>query len=124
MSRQKDTYRTGRLYETLSRWYLRLKGYRIVARNFKVGRGTGAGEIDLIVKKGKTLVFVEVKHRPTFRGAIEAITLQNQMRVVRSSGVFLKKNPRFKTCRIRYDALLWQTGTWWPKHIQNAWRVL
>ncbi len=121
---KKDTYRTGRLYERLSAWYLRLKGYHVVAQNFKVGRGTGAGEIDLIVQKGKILVFVEVKRRPTFREAIEAITLQNQMRVVRSSGVFLKKNTQFRTCLIRYDALLWQAGTWGPKHIQNAWRVL
>lgn len=121
--RVENTYRTGKIFEKLSMWYLLLKGYRFVARNLKVGRGTGAGEIDLIVKKGDLLVFVEVKHRPSFCQAAESITLKNQIRIVRSSGAFLKKNPIYRKCQVRYDALLWQKGKNFPKHIQNAWRV-
>ncbi|HZY78599.1 MAG TPA: YraN family protein [Cyclobacteriaceae bacterium] len=50
---------TGNDGETLAARYLVAKGYEIVARNYRYGRA----EIDLIVKKGNWLVFVEVKTR-------------------------------------------------------------
>ena len=58
---EKTNYAIGHFAETLAIWYLRLKGYHLVARNFIVKRGTGAGEIDLIMTKGKTIIFFEVK---------------------------------------------------------------
>ena len=53
-----NNYYFGHFAEDVALWYLRLKGYRKVAKNYVTGRGTGAGEVDLIVKKSKTLVFV------------------------------------------------------------------
>ena len=49
--------------ETAAMFYLLFKGYFPVARNVVAGRGTGAGEVDLIVRRGRLLVFVEVKKR-------------------------------------------------------------
>ncbi len=121
---KKTNYATGHFAETIASWYLRLKGYHFVARNFVVKRGTGAGEIDLIMTKGKTIVFVEVKKRRTYNLAAEAITIENQMRVVRSSAVFLKKQPQFNTYKMRYDAILFSSYHFLPRHILNAWRVL
>lgn len=120
----KENYEKGHSAETLALWYLRFKGYRFVARNFTVKRGTGAGEVDLIMAKGRTLVFVEVKKRRTYGAAAEAVTIENQMRVVRSSAVFLQRNPRFSRYNIRYDAVLFSACRLLPRHIQNAWRVM
>lgn len=122
--KKKTNYQTGHFAETVALWYLRFKGYHFIAKNFSVKRGTGAGEIDLIMTKGKTIVFFEVKKRQTYGAAAEAITIRNQMRVVKSSAVFLQKNPRFSGYQMRYDAILFSAYHFLPQHIQNAWRVL
>jgi putative endonuclease len=100
-----------------------MKGWRPVKMNYVVGRGTGAGEVDLILVRGKTLVFVEVKYRPTLVQAMEAITVQNQIRVARSSAVFLQQNPKYKDYQVRYDSVLLAPKKW-PKHLQNAWSLM
>ena len=53
------TARLGPLGERRAAWFYRLRGYTIVARNVRFRRG----EIDLIVRRGRTLAFVEVKTR-------------------------------------------------------------
>lgn len=120
----KTNYEAGHFAETIALWYLRLKGYKLIARNFVVKRGTGAGEIDLIMTKGKTIVFFEVKQRKSFTLAAEAVTVKNQMRTVKSSAVFLQRNPQYNTYQMRYDAILFEKGSLWPYHIVDAWRVL
>lgn len=122
--KDKTNYANGHFAETIALWYLRLKGYRFVRRNFVVKRGTGAGEIDLIMTKGKTIVFFEVKKRRTYNLAAEAITIENQMRVVKSSAVFLQDNPKYNTYQMRYDAILFSSYHFLPRHIVNAWRVM
>ena len=100
-----------------------LKGYWPLKMNFVVGKGTGAGEVDLIMTRGKTLVFIEVKYRPTLIQAMEAITIQNQMRVARSSAVFLQQNPRYRNYQIRYDAVLLAPHRF-PRHLKDAWHLM
>lgn len=53
------TQRDGARGETIALWYLRFHGYRLLERNYLVGHK----EIDLIMKKGSTVVFIEVKTR-------------------------------------------------------------
>ncbi|MCA1907094.1 MAG: YraN family protein, partial [Magnetospirillum sp.] len=53
--------RTGKRAEIMAAWWLRLKGYAILARGWTNRRGSGAGEIDIVAKRGRLLVFVEVK---------------------------------------------------------------
>ena len=50
----------GKLAEFWARLWLRCHGYRILAANYRTGRGTHAGEIDIIAQKGDTIHFVEV----------------------------------------------------------------
>ncbi len=119
-----SNHKTGHFAEKVALFYLLLRGYIPVARNFVVGRGTGAGEIDLIVKRGKTLVFVEVKKRATLGAALEAITIENQMRVARASAAFLKRYPQYQSYQMRYDAMLFSRRHWWPKHMHDAWRIM
>jgi putative endonuclease len=49
----------GRRGEALAAWYLRLKGWSILAQRVKTPRG----EIDLIARRGRVVAFVEVKWR-------------------------------------------------------------
>ena len=46
-----NNYKKGKFAEKLAVLYFRLKGFKIIRRNFVTGKKTGAGEIDLIVKK-------------------------------------------------------------------------
>ena len=114
-------YKAGHFAEKIALVWLMMQGYWPIAMNFVVGRGTGAGEVDLIVKRGKTLVFVEVKKRPTEEKGRLAIGTKNQTRIQRTSQVFLARYPRYQKFNIRYDAVL-ISPKHWPKHLKNAWR--
>ena len=63
MNRQAAEKR-GRGAETLACWYLRLQGWRILARRARVP----GGEVDIVARRGGTLAFVEVKARATRGG--------------------------------------------------------
>jgi putative endonuclease len=108
----------GHRSETIAAWWLRLKLYRIVARRYR----TAAGEIDLIARRGRTLVFVEVKARADFRGAAEAVSARQRHRIARAAGQFLTARPDLAGLDQRFDALLIVRRTW-PRHIPDAWRV-
>ena len=120
----KKKFKNTHITEKIALFYLRLKGYRLIEKNFTIKNGTGAGEIDLIMKKGKTIVFVEVKKRKTYILAAQAIDIKNQIRIVKSSGVFFQKYPQYKSFHARYDAVLFQDNSFWPKHLEGAWRIL
>ncbi|MGD8290700.1 MAG: YraN family protein [Desulfobacterales bacterium] len=49
--------------ESLAVWYLKKNGYKIIEQNYR----TKLGEIDIIAKEKKTLVFAEVKSRRSMR---------------------------------------------------------
>jgi putative endonuclease len=120
---KKTNHAKGHRAEKWAMLYLMLKGWRPIARNYVTGRGTGAGEIDLIMARGKNLAFIEVKYRPTLVQALEAITPETQIRIARASAGFLKRYPEFQQYQIRYDAVLMGPRRW-PKHLQGAWRIL
>jgi putative endonuclease len=91
----------GRLAETLAAMSLRLRGYRIVARNVRVaGR-----EIDVVARRGRTLVVCEVKaRRSRSRGApTEAVDLRKRRRMVEAGGMLLAAHPG--TDRVRFDVI-------------------
>ena len=56
---QNTRQKFGEQSESLAVWYLKKNGYKILELNFR----TKLGEIDIIAKEKKTLVFVEVKSR-------------------------------------------------------------
>lgn len=115
-----NSYRSGKWAEFLARLYLRLHGYRIVAKNIVVGRGTTAGEIDIIACKKKCLVLVEVKKRRTLDEAAYAITAKQRQRLIRGAGVFIGNQPKYKGYDIRFDAILVKLP-FLIKHLPNAW---
>ena len=72
-----NTRQTGNVYEQMAADYLEKQGMRILERNFRRGRN---GEIDIIGRDGKYLVFVEVKFRAdsTVGNPFEALTSAKQ----------------------------------------------
>ncbi len=80
----------GRTGEDLAFKLLKKKGYRILERNYK----SPLGEIDIIAREGKTLVFVEVKTRSTadFGTAKWAVDPRKQRKVSMVALDYLKRN--------------------------------
>jgi putative endonuclease len=107
--------RSGHRAELLAGLYLQLKGYRILARRYK----TPVGEIDLIIKRGHTIAFVEVKGRRDRSSAAESIHGQNQARVVRAAQWWLSKHGQYIEHAVRFDVCLiaWYRGV---HHIAHA----
>ena len=109
--------RRGRWAERLAAWRLRLAGYRVVARNFRVG----SGEVDLIVRRGNILAFVEIKARADLAAAAEAVRPRQQLRIRNAAAAFLARRPDLSGLSIRFDAVLIARGRL-PLHIADAWR--
>lgn len=91
----------GRWAETLAAAFLALKGYRILARRFV----SSGGEIDLVARKSGTLVFVEVKLRPSTEEARLAVTPQNQRRIKAAGSAWLARRARSMDVAMRYDII-------------------
>lgn len=93
----------GRFGEERAARYLRLHGYRIVETNYSCR----LGEIDLIARKGRYLVFVEVKLRKSGDSAAarEFVTRSKQQRILSTAAVYLAQHetelqPRFDVIEI------------------------
>ncbi|MEO5633010.1 YraN family protein [Gaiella sp.] len=89
-------------------WHYRLRGYRILGTNVRAGRN----EIDLIVRRGRELTFVEVKERraPGFGGAIGAVDAEKRRRVRRAARIWLSRNPQAGDIRIGFDVVAVDEG--------------
>ncbi|MBI3292867.1 MAG: YraN family protein [Elusimicrobia bacterium] len=103
----------GRWGETLAGEWLRARGVRVLAKNYR----TPLGEIDIIAQEEHTIVFMEVKTWLTDRfGAGEtAVTPGKQRRLVKAALIFLKQ--RHLTHRpIRFDVFATgpQGSVWLP----------
>jgi putative endonuclease len=110
---------SGRSAEFIALQYLRLKGYELVGKNYITGHGTGAGEIDLIVQKNHTIVFVEVKKRKNLETASYAILPQQMQRIRKGAEAFLANHSYFCDYDVRFDAVLIESF-FKIKHIENA----
>jgi putative endonuclease len=109
--------RRGHGAELVCIWLLRLKGYRILARRFRVP----SGEIDLIARRGGVLIAVEVKARGGFDAAAEAISLQQRRRIGRALEHFLARRPDLAALERRFDVMM-VVPRRWPRHLPNAWQ--
>jgi putative endonuclease len=106
----------GRRGETVCAWWLRLKGYRILARNLK----TPQGEIDILARRGRTVAVVEVKSRDEVAVAGESVTRDKRRRLLRAARYVLARFPEESGISIRFDAML--VAGWRVEHVMDAWR--
>jgi putative endonuclease len=109
--------RRGKTAERLCLWHLRLKGYRILARRYK----TPVGEVDLIARRGRVLAAIEVKARPDFDRANEAVTPRQRRRIARALAYFLGGRPDLASLAARFDVMLVAPRRW-PRHVVDAWQ--
>lgn len=92
----------GALAEQWAAQYLQRQGLKPVERNYR----SRFGEIDLVMKDGATLVFVEVRLRRSgdFGGAAASIDSHKQQRLIRTAQQYLAGLSQMPPCR--FDAVL------------------
>jgi putative endonuclease len=83
--------------------HYRLRGYRILGVNV----WSAGYELDLIVRRGRRLVFCEVKSKAGTRlgGAVEMVDREKQRRLFRAAEAWLVRNPGFRELRISFDVI-------------------
>lgn len=114
-ARGSKAHKQGHRAEGLCCLFLRLKGYKIIVRRYK----THQGEIDIVAKRGQELAFIEVKSRPNYIAASEAVTPHQQNRLCRTATLFHAHYRGYSQCHMRFDIMFvlpWHL----PIHIQNA----
>jgi len=95
--------------------FLIAKGYRIVARRWK----SPVGEIDIVARRRRTLVFVEVKARARLDDAAEAVIGRQQRRIIAAAEAWLAAHPDDINCDMRFDVMLVAPKSI-PRHIMAA----
>lgn len=114
---KRTTTEAGRLAEDRALDYLQRKGLVLIDRNARSRRG----EIDLVMRDGATLVFVEVRQRRSqrFGGAAASIGAAKRARLWRSAEYYLLRYPHPPACR--FDAICIDGESLvWLRHILSA----
>jgi putative endonuclease len=98
----------GRKAEARAWWYYRLRGYRILDRNV----WAGGNELDLVVRRGRRLAFVEVKAKggPGRGDPLEMVTTEKQRRLRRAAEAWLATHPEAAALEARFDVVALRDG--------------
>lgn len=87
--------------ERLAARHYRLRGYRILGANVR----SGGYELDLVVRRGRRLVFVEVKERTSqaYGGGVGAVNREKRRRVRLAAAAWLRAHPESAALEIRFE---------------------
>ena len=113
---RKRSYIWGIIAEYLCAVLLIIKGYSIIALRYR----NNFGEIDIIAKKAKIIIFIEVKARSDKESAIISVTKNKQERVLRTADSFIAKNIKYSHHDLRFDLMV-VTSVINIYHYKNAW---
>jgi len=108
-------FRRGLSAESRAAALLIAKGYRIAARRFR----TPVGEIDIVARRRRTLVFVEVKARESLDDAAESVVMRQRRRIIAAAEAWLASHPDDADCEMRFDVVLVAPKSL-PRHIMAA----
>jgi putative endonuclease len=108
-------FRVGISAESRAAAFLIAKGFHILARRWRSPRG----EIDIIARRRRLLVFAEVKARASLDEAAESINERQQRRIAAAAEAWLAANADDRIKDIRFDAILVTPGKI-PRHIPAA----
>ena len=109
--------RRGAYSESLCRWHLRLRGWRIVASGWRCP----SGEIDILARRGRVLAIIEVKSRRDLASAAQSVLPRQRRRIARAASAFLMTRPELAALTIRFDVMLVAPSRP-PRHLAGAWR--
>ena len=121
--RRRDTadlrraFRLGLDAETRAAWLLRLKFCSVLAHRFRCR----SGEIDLVARRGRLLIFVEVKARSSLEAAVEAVTPRARARILAAADAWVASHPEHADLDRRFDIVAVVPGRW-PRHLADAFR--
>lgn len=112
--------RTGRIGEAQAEKFLKKAGFKIIARNVRVG----SDEIDLVAQQNDTLIFAEVKTRKNedFGRPAAAVNRAKRKKLSRAAMRFLKKR-KLRPPYIRFDVVEVIGEKPEIRHIQNAFQL-
>jgi putative endonuclease len=120
--RRRRAYGFGLQAESLAALWLRLKGWRVLDRRFR----TAAGEIDLVVRRGSVIAFVEVKARPDRAAAMASLNEHQRRRVVQAAQIWQSRRaarlPPDSGLSFRLDVVL-VVPRRLPRHLPGAWEI-
>ncbi|HUE79043.1 MAG TPA: YraN family protein [Sphingomicrobium sp.] len=105
----------GRGAETIAALWLRLHGWRILARRARVP----GGEVDIVARRGRTLAFVEVKARATDAAAAFSLDAYRLRRVAVAAEQLAQRYMRDGD-ELRIDAIFIVPRRF-PRHLANIW---
>lgn len=93
----------GKRYEEMAADYLKDQGYQILDRNYHVRQG----EIDIIAKDEKYLVFIEVKYRKTTKqgNPAEAVNFRKQRMISGTALFYLNQKQYSSDTPVRFDVI-------------------
>ncbi|GAA0364879.1 YraN family protein [Bacillus horti] len=93
----------GKYGEQLALKQYELAGYSLLFHNYRCP----LGEIDLIMRKGHTILFIEVRTRTstTYGTAEESVTPRKQQKIRKVSSFFLQKNPQYLQVNLQFDVV-------------------
>ena len=100
--------RRGKRAERRAVWWYRLRGYRILAQNAWV-----AGyELDIIVRRGRRLIFCEVKEKlgPRFGDPIEMVDDEKQRRIRWAAEAWLVRHPETAGLEVSFGVIAVRSG--------------
>jgi len=113
--KRKDAFLRGVSAESRASLYLAAKGYRTIAKRWR----SHAGEIDLVIKRGNLVVFVEVKARASLDEAAYSVLPRQRKRITAAAEAWLAAHPQHMSHDFRFDAVLIAPRRL-PRHIEAA----
>lgn len=93
-----------------------MRCYRVLDRN----RWLAGYELDLVVRRGRVLVFCEVKSKsgPRFGDPVEMVTAEKIRRIRRAAGAWLAQHPETRGLQVRFDVIAVRAGR--LEHLPDA----
>lgn len=93
----------GQWAERVAKTYLTARGLKPLCENYSFK----GGEIDLIMRDGETIVFIEVRYRKSsgFGNGAESVTSAKQRRVVATAQHYLQHTPELSDQPCRFDVI-------------------
>jgi len=94
--------RKGRRAENIVALWLRVRGFSIIGQRVK----TPKGEIDIIAKRFKSLVFIEVKARKDFEIGVNSISHKQIHRIIAAANYWRAGKQKYNDCSCRFDIVI------------------